>query len=255
MARDMFLIARGVILEAIRRKDFYVIAILMGLFVLFSLVSRIGGVKDATTANFILNFGMTAASFFAGVLTITTAARQVPDEIENRTIYPLLAKPVSRETYLLGKWAAACAVGGASYGFFLLLGYLPSPKAEAMTGARALLLAQTIGLQAASLAALSALSLLLSLVLPRPVALAGLVVTYFFGGTIISFIRKRSDSAAVDFATGWLPDFSLLQLTQRFTDNVAPLSALQFAGLLVYAAAIAAVSLGLSMLLFRRRPL
>lgn len=259
MARDMFLIARGVILEALRRKDFYVIVILMGLFVLFSLVSRVGGVRDATTANFILNFGMTAASFFAGLLTITTAARQVPDEIDNRTIYPLLAKPVSRETYLLGKWAAACAVGAASYAFFLALGYIPAPKAEAMTGARALLFGQTIALQVLALSGLSAVALLFSLLLPRPVALSGLVVLYFFGGTILSFVRKRvqgeSSASLVDFATRWVPDFSMLQVTQRFTDNAPPIPALQFAGLVGYAAAIVALSLGLAMLLFRRRPL
>ena len=38
------------------------------------------------------------------VIAITTAARQIPVERENRTIFPLLAKPVTRTQLLVGKF-------------------------------------------------------------------------------------------------------------------------------------------------------
>lgn len=44
-----------------------------------------------------------AMSIFTSVLAILAAARLIPQEIEERTIYTILAKPVPRFEYLLGK--------------------------------------------------------------------------------------------------------------------------------------------------------
>ena len=44
-----------------------------------------------------------AMSIFISVLAIFTTAQLLPHDIENRTIYTILAKPVSRIEYLLGK--------------------------------------------------------------------------------------------------------------------------------------------------------
>src|SRR3954471_168890 len=44
-----------------------------------------------------------AMSIFSSLLAILTTARLIPQDIEDRTIYTILAKPVPRWEYLLGK--------------------------------------------------------------------------------------------------------------------------------------------------------
>ena len=57
------------------------------------------------------------------VIAITTAARQIPAERENRTILPLLAKPVTRGQMVLGKFLGCwLAVGVALVVFYLFFG-------------------------------------------------------------------------------------------------------------------------------------
>jgi len=38
---------------------------------------------------------------------VLIAARQIPEEMQRRTIYPLMARPITRGQLLLGKWATA----------------------------------------------------------------------------------------------------------------------------------------------------
>ena len=56
------------------------------------------------------------------MIAIGTAARQIPAERENRTIFPLLAKPVTRGQCCSGKflgcWLATCLCLVAFYLFF-----------------------------------------------------------------------------------------------------------------------------------------
>src|SRR5262245_29934822 len=76
------LLIRAVFVETIRRREFYVLLLFMGLFLLGAGVSRIGGIKDPATATFLLNLGLTMSYSFALLLTLLTAARQFPDELE-----------------------------------------------------------------------------------------------------------------------------------------------------------------------------
>ncbi|MBA2743458.1 MAG: ABC transporter permease subunit [Chthoniobacterales bacterium] len=46
-----------------------------------------------------------AMSIFTSILAIVAAARMLPQDLEDRTIYTILAKPVSRFEYLVGKLA------------------------------------------------------------------------------------------------------------------------------------------------------
>jgi ABC-type transport system involved in multi-copper enzyme maturation permease subunit len=46
------------------------------------------------------------------VIAITTTARQIPAERESRTIYPLLAKPVGRGEFVVGKFLGCWLASG-----------------------------------------------------------------------------------------------------------------------------------------------
>ncbi len=55
------------------------------------------------------------------VIAVATTARQIPVERESRTIFPLLAKPIGRGEFLVGKFVgcwAACGVALIVFYFF-----------------------------------------------------------------------------------------------------------------------------------------
>jgi ABC-type transport system involved in multi-copper enzyme maturation permease subunit len=52
------------------------------------------------------------------VIAITTTARQIPNEREHRTIFPLLAKPVTRNHLVLGKFLGCWFASGLALAVF-----------------------------------------------------------------------------------------------------------------------------------------
>jgi ABC-type transport system involved in multi-copper enzyme maturation permease subunit len=63
------------------------------------------------------------------VMAVVTAARQLPSEMESKTIFPLLAKPVSRAQVLLGKFAGCwLACGLALLVFYLFFAVLSASR-------------------------------------------------------------------------------------------------------------------------------
>ncbi|MDB6129716.1 MAG: putative transport system, permease component [Verrucomicrobiales bacterium] len=99
---NVFALAVVVIKELYRRKDFYVLFILTALITL--LLGSINFFDDDKIVRFIKEIDMNLIWLSSLVIAVTTTARQIPSERENRTIFPLLAKPVSRCEVLLGKF-------------------------------------------------------------------------------------------------------------------------------------------------------
>jgi ABC-type transport system involved in multi-copper enzyme maturation permease subunit len=63
------------------------------------------------------------------VIAITTTARQIPAERENRTIFPLLAKPVTRGQVILGKFFGCwLACGMALLVFYFFFGVVSGSR-------------------------------------------------------------------------------------------------------------------------------
>ncbi len=106
-------------IEMLRRKEAYVLLILLGslLFILvslniFGLGNVVGFVKDA---------GLLAAWLFGWILAINCASRQLPLEESRGTILPLLAKPITRWQLIIGKWLGAwMVVSTAVLSFYIL---------------------------------------------------------------------------------------------------------------------------------------
>lgn len=255
-SQAILLLSRGVLIEMLRRRDIYVLLILMALFVTGALASRMVGIGEASTATFLLNLGMTLAYLAAHAMTLLLSARQIPDELENRTLYPLLAKPVSRPVVILGKWAACTACGFASFLVLLVLGWVPVPKMETYAWST---MAQLLLLQLCSFGVLTGLTLALSLLLPKGVniVLCGMLVA--FGAKVIGFLGARAMGTSMEQAAGWflsyVPDFSKWNLITRYTDGVGPLGAGEFLGLVLHAIILMLLGLGVAVAAFHRRPL
>jgi len=254
--RSMKQVGRVVFLENVRRREFYVMLILSGIFFGGILVMHVIGIENAATANLLLNLGMSLAWLFAHILTLLNAARQIPDEMEHKTLYPLLAKPLERRHYYLGKWMAIILTGYAALFILLLLGWLPVPK---MQPYHFRLFLQVVILLVVSISLLAALGMLLSLILPKGVNVILLGLLLMAGGQITGFIQMRVREGATGSLIKWLvaylPDFSRLNLITRYTDGIGPLSLTEFLGLILYGVIFTMAALTVGIHLFERRSL
>jgi ABC-type transport system involved in multi-copper enzyme maturation permease subunit len=119
----IFALAVVVIKELYRRKDFYV------LFVLTALLTLAAGAAnffhDDKIVRYIKDLCLLMIWISALLVAIVTTARQIPAEREARTIFPLLAKPVSRAQVIAGKFLGCWLATGVAlvvfYFFFAII--------------------------------------------------------------------------------------------------------------------------------------
>ena len=117
---NIFAIASVVLKEMYRRKDFYVLFVLTALITL--VMGSVNIFNDDKIVRYLKEICLLLIWISSLVIAITTAARQIPAERESRTIFPLLAKPVSRNQMIVGKffgcWLACALVLVVFYLFF-----------------------------------------------------------------------------------------------------------------------------------------
>ena len=112
-----------VIKELYRRKDFYV------LFVLSALITIAAGsvnfFNDSSIVRYLKDICLLLIWLCTLIIAVVTTARQIPAEKENRTIFPLLAKPVSRGQLVVGKFLGCWLATGLAvlvfYTFFVIV--------------------------------------------------------------------------------------------------------------------------------------
>lgn len=112
-----------VIKEMYRRKDFYVLFVLTAVLTL--MMASVNFFHDAKIVRILKDVCLLLIWISALVIAVTTTARQIPAERENRTIFPLLAKPVSRGQVVAGKFAGCWFACGLAllvfYLFFVVI--------------------------------------------------------------------------------------------------------------------------------------
>jgi hypothetical protein len=104
-------IGRNTLTEAVRQKVLNVLLIFSIVLVASSvLVSQLAtpgldsaGLFDAQI-KFVKDFGCGAIGLFGFFIALLSTAQLIPQELHNRTIYTILAKPVRRSEFLLGKF-------------------------------------------------------------------------------------------------------------------------------------------------------
>jgi len=104
-------VGRNTLLESVRQKVLNVLLIfaivLVGCSVSISQLATPGldaaGIFDAQI-KFVKDFGCGAIGLFGFFIALLSTAQLIPQELHNRTIYTILAKPVRRSEFLLGKF-------------------------------------------------------------------------------------------------------------------------------------------------------
>jgi ABC-type transport system involved in multi-copper enzyme maturation permease subunit len=116
-----------VIRELYRRKDFYVLFVLTAVITL--VLGSVSFFHDTKMVRYGKDIALLLMWISALVIAIATTARQIPAERENRTIFPLLAKPVTRWQVILGKFAGCwLACGLALIVLYLFFGIVSGSR-------------------------------------------------------------------------------------------------------------------------------
>jgi len=125
--KSIFAVAGIVIKELYRRKDFYVLFILTALICL--VMASVNIFNDDKIIRYLKELCLLLIWISSLVIAIITAARQIPAERENRTLLPLLAKPLTRPELILGKFFGCWfACGLALICFYLFFGALAASR-------------------------------------------------------------------------------------------------------------------------------
>lgn len=123
--KTIFALSGVVIKELYRRKDFYVLFIITILICL--VMASVNIFNDAKVVRYLKEISLLLIWLSSLVIAITTTARQIPAEREQRTLLPLLAKPITRTQLIFGKFLGCWLACGVTllcfYLFFAALAF------------------------------------------------------------------------------------------------------------------------------------
>ncbi|PTX94699.1 hypothetical protein DB346_22020 [Verrucomicrobia bacterium LW23] len=106
----IFALARITLLEAMRQK-------VLNILILFAVIAvgtslYFSTLKSDEQIKFLLDFCFGAMTVFGLFIALISTAYMIPNELENRTIYTILAKPVRRSEFIVGKYLGVVALLG-----------------------------------------------------------------------------------------------------------------------------------------------
>lgn len=248
-------IARLSVIETLRRKEFYVVLVLIvGLAIWLHLVD-VGTSGAGRFAKDVVTQIVWLASF---ALAVPLAARQLPQDMETRTVYILLARPLARWEYIVGRAAGAMLAAVLCLcGFFAVLSVMLSLKGgAALTD---VVLWQAFVLQIAAVGLLTAIAVFFSSFSTSAGAVAFSFLTFAVMryGAVAIFDMINGTSGLVR-RTLWslyllLPHFEFFNITQRFVHEWGPLHWGMFFGILAYGVLYSVALILFSSLIFKKR--
>ncbi len=233
----------GIVLkELIRRKDFYLILALLLIIIFYSASISFGG--ESGFVRYFKEIGISFTYIFSVIIGITFASRQIPQEVESKTIYSLLAHPVSRGKFIMGKFLGVFFTAVVSFSLFYSV-FIASIFIRGDFSTRPLLLLEGYVLHIFLLSFFVAFTIFLSLFLSTAansmIALIIYFATDWFGVTAPAYIL--------------LPHPELFDIRDKIihSQDIVPGWAVSF--LFIYAIIYTVIFLNLTYLIFRRRNL
>jgi len=94
--------------ESIRKKQLYVLLIFGILVVILTSLANFFEMNEQT--RFIKNISIFIIPIIGVIVATFSSARQLPNEIEDKSIHPLLVKPISRWEYIIGKYLGVLVI-------------------------------------------------------------------------------------------------------------------------------------------------
>jgi len=244
-------------LELLRKKDFYVLFILM--LVLLGFLSAQTFFDIEGISRYMRDFGYTLVMLLSFIVCVTFSARQIPSEIESGTVYPFLAKPVSRSMLVSGKFCGAVMISAITFtlyfGVFVLFCFTEAGRAEAI------LLIQSFLFGIMFLSVASALTVFFSVFLTTSANVAITFLIYFFMISFSDLLRdavlagKGIETLGLGVVYYLLPHFDFFDLRVRLTHAWDPLPLWVVAAVTAYTVVYCAGLLFFAGRLFGRKKL
>lgn len=255
---NVWAISNIVIKELYRRKDFYVLFVLT--VVITVLMGAINFFNDDQIARYLKEICLLLIWISSLVIAITTTARQIPAERENRTIYPLMAKPVSRSELILGKFLGSwLACGLALICFYFFFGCVASSREGHWPGMSYF---QAAGLHWLALGVVAALTMLGSLVFAAPSSNSTITFVGILGillvGRHLNKVALQLTEPIRSLVYGFyfaIPHLEFFDVRDLVIHNYPPIPWKIWWGAVFYGFAYGAIFLVAACWVFRRKPL
>lgn len=259
-------IAVNVFRESVRDKVLYNLVVFAVLMMAASYL--IGQLTAGQDIKIIKDLGLAAISVFGLFIAVFIGIQLVSKEVERRSIYSMLAKPVYRHQLVLGKYAGLVLTLAVNLAimvaaFYAVLAYMrwtaPQPVLDALEGpALDPRMLKAVVLIFGQLAIVTAIALFFS-TFSSPILAAsftlGIYVAGHFSADLRNFDQVVDSQAAQTIAHGlyWLlPNLAPFDVKAQVVHAV-PVPAGYVALTLLYGAAYVAVLLTLAVLIFSRR--
>jgi ABC-type transport system involved in multi-copper enzyme maturation permease subunit len=253
-------VAKNTFIEAVRNRVLLV-SLVFAVTVLLA-APLLGELTIGEERRVVVDMGLWGISFFGVVIAIVLGVTLVYQELERRTIYVLLSKPVRRWEFLLGKYAGmaatlVCLVALMTVAFVATM---------LVVGAQMdVQIAKALILATAEILLMCAVAILFSS-FSTPVLSGLLTFGVFVLGRLTQEVMALAEKVKLGLAENALsvlatvlPNLHLFSLSGRDVDGAWVSVHGTFvtwgymAGALAYAAVYAALALGLAVLLFSRR--
>jgi Cu-processing system permease protein len=264
--RAIGLVAGAVFRESVRDRVPYTMAVFAILLIAASyLISQLTAGQDV---KIIKDLGLAAAAIFGLLIAVFIGIGLVSKEVERKSVYGLLTKPMTRAQFILGKYAGlvltlAANLSAMTIAFYAVLYYM---DATAAAGVRATWPAPALdpNLLVAMLLIFTELMLVTGVALffstfsspwLATVLTLGLWVAGHFNADLRQFENVVDDPVVAAIAKGLyyvLPNLAPFDVKAEVVHGVA-VSARHVALTLLYAAAYISVLLTASIAIFRRR--
>lgn len=243
--------------ELIRRKDFYVLFVF--LLALLALLSSQSFFDLKGVSRYVRDLGYSLLMLFSFIIAAVFTAKQIPSEIEARTIYPLLAKPLSRGRFVLGKFFGGFAVSSIAFTvFFAVYAFFYVGSAK---GGSPLLLVQGFFLGILFLCLVSALAIFFSNFLTMSATVTFVFLLYAvisgFSDTFRDAVLFSKGASSVFSALVYylIPHFDFYDMRVRITHAWDPLPWVVVLAITAYTLVYSFLLLHFAGILFKRRSL
>jgi len=120
--RPIFLIAGTTINGVLRGVVLNVLLVLAALMIIGA--TSTSSLEPGAVRRTIVDAGLAIIAILGAMIAILTGFTMIPSEVDQRTVYPVLSKPVRRWQFVLGKFFGAIGINGITVGMLSVLFFL-----------------------------------------------------------------------------------------------------------------------------------
>jgi len=234
--KQIWILAQNTIKALIRKKDFYVFFIMLLVLLVSLLSENFFGARNVS--RYIKDIGFFCLWLFSFIIAVTFASKQLPEEIDSKTILPLLAKPVTRTHFILGRFLGTVLASSSAYTiFYFLYIVVTSIKGEGIAFS---LVIQAYIMGICFLSLVSAISILLTLYLTLSAGITVSFVIYFaiiwFADKLRAIVISRTgiESVLLNIVYYVIPHYEFYDLRVRLAHSWEAFPLWVLSGVIVY---------------------